>query len=168
MNKEQLFEQLRQSERPTIIDFWAPWCVPCRRTKPILEKLAQEYSGQVDFQAINADEHPELMRELKILSIPTLLIVDQNKEMNRMMGAQPPNSYRQLFDSLATGDGPISIPISNRDRFFRLGIGAILAIMAWTYSIWWLLPLGFGVMFWGIYDRCPIWQAISARFKTKL
>ena len=168
MNKEELFQQLRNSELPTVIDFWAPWCVPCRRTKPILDQLGQEYAGRVNFQAINADEHPELMRELKVLSIPTLLIVDHKKEISRMTGAQPPDSYHQLFESLADGDGPISVAVSNRDRFLRLGIGAILAIMAWMYASWWLLPVGLLVMFWGIYDRCPIWQALSARFKQKL
>lgn len=168
MNKEELFEQLRQSDLPTVIDFWAPWCMPCRRTKPILDQLGQDYAGSVNFRAINADEHPELMRELKILSIPTLLIVDRKKEINRMIGAQPPDSYRQLFESLADGDGTVSLPISSRDRFLRLGIGAILAILAWTYASWWLLPIGLLVMFWGFYDRCPIWQAFSARFKQKL
>lgn len=168
MNKEELFQQLRQSELPAVIDFWAPWCSPCRRIKPTLDQLGKEYDGRVNFQAINADEHPELMRELKILSIPTILIVDTNKEISRMMGAQPPDSYRQLFESLAAGDGPVSIPISNRDRFFRLAIGALLAIMAWMYGNWWLLPIGLIVMFWGIYDRCPIWRTLSARFKQRL
>jgi len=168
MNKDQLFEQLRQSEIPTVIDFWAPWCAPCRRIKPILEQLGKEYAGRVNFQAINADEHPELMRELRILSIPTLLIVDSKKEINHMIGAQPPESYHQLFESLAEGDGLAAVPISNRDRFLRLGLGAVLAILAWVYASWWLLPIGLLVMFWGIYDRCPIWQALSARFKQRL
>ena len=168
MNKDQLFEQLRQSELPTVIDFWAPWCAPCRRIKPILERLGKEYAGRVNFQAINADEHPELMRELRILSIPTLLIVDSKKEINHMIGAQPQESYHQLFESLAEGDGLATVPISNRDRFLRLGLGAILAILAWMYASWWLLPIGLLEMFWGIYDRCPIWQALSARFKQRL
>jgi thioredoxin 1 len=55
MNKYKLLEQLRQSEHPTVVDFWAPWCVPCRRIKPVLDQLAQEYDGRVNFQAINAD-----------------------------------------------------------------------------------------------------------------
>ena len=168
MNKEEFFNQLRESKLPTVVDFWAPWCVPCRRTKPILDQLGDEFSGRVDFQAINADEHPELMRELKILSIPTLLVVDDKKEMSRIMGAQSPENYQRLFSSLAAGEGTQALPISNRDRFFRLGAGGALAIIAWMYAEWWLLPIGLLVMFWGIYDRCPIWQAITARFKKSL
>jgi len=168
MNKEELFQRLRQSELPTVIDFWAPWCVPCRRTKPILDQLGQEFEDRVNFEAINADENPELMRELKILSIPTLMIIDNKKGISRMMGAQPPDHYRRLFESLAMGEEIVSAPISDKDRFFRLGIGAIMIVIAWMYATWWLLPIGLLVMFWGIYDRCSIWQAITARFKKTL
>jgi thioredoxin 1 len=168
MNKETLFQALKQSEQPTIVDFWAPWCVPCQRTKPILEKLGEEFSGRVNFLAINADEHPDLMRELKILGIPTLLIVDHKKEISRITGAHPPENYQRLFQSLAAGDGAVSIPLSNRDRLMRLGLGAVLVMIAWMYATWWLLPVGLLVMFLGIYDRCPIWQAITARFKRTI
>ena len=168
MNKDKLLEQLRQSEQPSVIDFWAPWCVPCRRIKPVLDQLAQEYDGRVNFQAINVNEHPELMREMKVFSIPTLMVIDNSKKISRMMGAQPPDSYRQLFESLATEQEISSIPISNRDRFLRLGIGTVLAIIAWMYATWWLMPIGLLVMFWGIYDRCPIWQAISTLIKPRL
>jgi thioredoxin len=168
MNKDELLQHLRQSEQPTVIDFWAPWCVPCRMTKPVLDNLEKEFSGRVNFQAINADEHPNLMREMKILSIPTLLIVDSKKEISRLTGAQPPDIYRRLFESLADQGELTSIPISNRDRFLRLSIGAVLAIFAWMNAIWWLIPVGLIVMFWGVYDRCPVWQAISARFKKTI
>lgn len=165
MTKDELFEQIRQSERPTVIDFWAPWCVPCRRTKPILDQLGQEFAGQVDFRAINADEHTELMRELKIFSIPTLLVVNEKREITRIVGAKTPQNYRALFVSLAAGEEARVLPISNQERLIRLGTGAALAALAWMYATWWLLPVGLLVMFWGVYDRCPIWQALTARFK---
>jgi hypothetical protein len=88
--------------------------------------------------------------------------------MSRIMGAQSPENYQQLFSALAAGEGAQALSISNRDRFFRLGVGGALAIVAWMYAEWWLLPLGLLVMFWGIYDRCPIWQALTARFKKSL
>jgi len=168
MYKEELFAQLRESDLPTVIDFWAPWCGPCVRTKPILEDLAKEFAGQVNFQAINADENPELMRSLKILGIPTLLAVSSNNEINRIVGAQSPENYRHLFATLAAGQEMIALPIGNRDRFLRLGIGAALLIFAWMYATWWLIPLGLLVMFWGVYDRCPVWKAITSYFRPKL
>jgi len=168
MHKEELFAQLRESDLPTVIDFWAPWCGPCVRTKPILEDLAKEFDGQVNFQAINADENPELMRSLKVLGIPTLLAVSSNNEINRIVGAQSPENYRHLFVTLAAGQEMVALPIGNRDRFLRLGIGAVLLTFAWMYATWWLIPLGLLVMFWGVYDRCPVWKAITSYFRPKL
>jgi thioredoxin 1 len=168
MHKEAFLEQLRQSEQPSVVDFWAPWCVPCRRTKPILDQLGQQYSGRVHYQAINADEYPDLMRELRIFSIPTMIVVNNKKEINRITGAQTPENYQTLFKSLATGAGDITLPISPRDRLLRLGAGGALTIIAWMYAAWWLLPIGLILMFSGIYDRCPIWQAIKARFKRTI
>jgi len=168
MHKEELFAQLRESDLPTVIDFWAPWCGPCVRTKPILEDLAKEFDGQVNFQAINADENPELMRSLKVLGIPTLLAVSSNNEINRIVGAQSSENYRHLFVTLAAGQEMVALPIGNRDRFLRLGIGAVLLTFAWMYATWWLIPLGLLVMFWGVYDRCPVWKAITSYFRPKL
>ena len=80
-----------------MVEFWASWCVPCRRTKPVLDRLGQEFSGRVEFKAINADEHPELMWELKIISIPTLIVVNETKEISRIIGAQSPENYDAFF-----------------------------------------------------------------------
>lgn len=165
MENSNFIQQLKDSPRPTVVDFWAPWCVPCKRTKPVLDALAQEYAGRVDFRAVNADENPELIRELKILGIPTLLTVDAEQNLSRIMGAKSPGQYRELFDSLASGGEVKTPPLSDLDRILRLGIGGLIAIFAWANAIWWLLPIGLVIMFTGVYDRCPIWQAISARFK---
>ena len=165
MNKDELIKELRQSDLPTVIDFWAPWCAPCRLTKPILEELSKSYAGKVVFRVINADEHPTLLKELKIYGIPTLLIMDTDKNMRTITGVQSPQNYRRLFEALAIGEELAAGSISNADRLLRLGAGAALAFIAWINTAWWLLPIGLLVMFLGIYDRCPIWQAISARLK---
>ncbi len=136
MNKEEFLQNLRQSEQPTVIDFWAPWCMPCRQTKPVLEQLGKEFEGQVNFHTINADENPNLMQELRIFSIPTVLIMDSNQQTTRIVGAQPPEVYRQIFENLASGQGDLSLPISNFDRVLRLGIGATLAFLAWSNAYW--------------------------------
>jgi thioredoxin 1 len=168
MNKIEFLEQLRRSNLPTVVEFWAPWCAPCRRTKPILDQLGKEYAGKVDFHPMNADEHPDLLRELKILSIPTLLVVDEKKDLSRIMGAQSPENYQLLFSKLASREALPTLPISNKDRLLRLGTGTALTLIAWMYAEWWLLPVGLLIMFWGIYDRCPIWQAVTTRLKGKL
>jgi thioredoxin 1 len=74
MNLDELKRKLRSHPNPVIVDLWAPWCIPCRVSKPIMESLAKEYEGRVDFWAINADEHSQLIHELKIFGIPTVLV----------------------------------------------------------------------------------------------
>ena len=158
-------EELFNTERPTNIDVWAPWCVPCRQTKPVLEKLAREYEGRVDFKTINADKNQDLVRELKIFGIPTLLVVQDGSVLRRITGAQQETWYQNLFEQLATGDISSLAGPSQMDRILRLGAGAALVLLALSYSVTWLLPLGLIIMFTGVYDRCPVWQAISGRIR---
>ena len=164
MNQKQLLEKAQASGKPIVVDFWAPWCAPCRMTKPILEKLAKEYHDKVDFWPINSDQNQELLQELKIYGIPTVLLIQGGKVAGRYTGAQREEAYRKMFESLANGD-TIQIPISPIDRFLRLGIGTAAIIFALQSSTWWLLPLGLLILFTGVYDRCPIWKAITGYFK---
>ena len=165
MDKKQFLEKAKASDRPVVVDFWAPWCGPCRTTKPILEKLAQEHRDSVDFWAINTDENQQLMQELKIYGIPTILLIQDGEIAGRFTGAQQESAYRQMFESLASGQ-TIEIPISPIDRFLRLGVGTAAVLFALQSSTWWLLALGLLILFTGIYDRCPIWKAITGYFKN--
>ncbi len=164
MDQKQLLEQAKASGKPTVVDFWAPWCAPCRITKPVLEKLASEYKDEVDFWPINSDEHQGLLAELKIYGIPTVLLVQDGKITGRYTGAQREDTYRQMFEALVNG-GDIKIPISPIDRLLRLGVGTAAVIFALQNSTWWLLALGVLILFSGVYDRCPIWKAITGYFK---
>ena len=165
MNQKQLLENAQASGKPIVVDFWAPWCAPCRMTKPILEKLAKEYLDKVEFWPINSDQNQELLQELKIYGIPTVLLIQDGKVTGRYTGAQGEESYRQMFESLANGE-TIQIPVSPIDRFLRLGIGTATVIFALQASTWWLLALGLVILFTGVYDRCPIWKAITGYFKN--
>jgi len=165
MDQKQFLEKAKASKRPAIVDFWAPWCAPCRITKPILEKLAQEYQDEVDFWAINTDEHQQLMQELKIYGIPTVLLIQDGIITGRFTGAQREDAYRKMFESLASGQ-TVQIPISPIDRFLRLGIGTAAVLFALQSSTWWLLALGLLILFTGAYDRCPLWRAITGYFKN--
>ena len=107
MNKTQFLEKLNKSTKPMIVDFWAPWCGPCKVSKPILEKLAEEYNGQVEFLQVNADQSQELLKELKVYGIPTLIAYKSSQEVTRMVGAKPATVFRDLFESMATGK-PVS------------------------------------------------------------
>lgn len=166
MDTQQFFEKLKQSPRPVVVDFWAPWCGPCKMVKPTLEKLAQEYDGRVDFWAINADESQELLRTLKVYGIPTLVAYENGAETVRYVGAKPANVLKSLFESLATGRAPAPNQLSTWDRVIRLLIGTVLLGMGWNLQYnWLLLVAGSILMFSAVYDRCPIWKAITTQFK---
>lgn len=165
MDKNQFLEKAKAAGKPTVVDFWAPWCAPCRMSKPILEKLAKEYQETVDFWPINSDEHQQLIRDLKIYGIPTILLVQNGKITGRFTGNQKEETYRQMFKALESGQAP-QIPISPVDRLMRLGIGTIAILFALQSSTWWLLTLGFVILFTGLYDRCPIWKVLTTYFKN--
>lgn len=166
MDTQSFFEKLKQNPRPVIVDLWAPWCGPCKVVKPILEKLAQKYIGRVDLWQINADDNQGLLRELKVYGIPTLIVYRNGKETLRQVGAKPAHVLQSLFETLATGNIPTPAGLSSADRFIRLGAGMAVAGIGWVTQLnWFLLILGGMLMFSAVYDRCPIWRALTSQFK---
>ena len=166
MDPQVFFEQLQQNPRPVVVDVWAPWCGPCRRVKPELEKLSDQYAGRVDVWEINADENSELIHTLKIYGIPTLITYDHGKEIRRYVGAKPSKELQTLFESLSTGNVPGPNGLSGWDRMIRLTAGGIVVGTGWLdQGNWLLLALGGMLIFTAIHDRCPIWKAITSQFK---
>jgi len=78
-----------QAELPTIVDFWAPWCAPCRMVAPTLDKLAKEHAGKLLVAKVNTDENPEWAGKFGVQGIPTMLFVANGKVIHRQVGALP-------------------------------------------------------------------------------
>jgi len=82
-------QEVLQSELPTVVDFWAEWCAPCKRIAPILEDIAAEYEGQLKVAKLDLDENPNTASALGILSIPTLLVFKEGEPVERIVGYMP-------------------------------------------------------------------------------
>ena len=88
------------STSPVVVDFWAVWCGPCRMVAPIVEELAEEYKGKVDFVKLNVDENPAVSMQYGIRSIPTLLLFKGGKPVDQVIGAVPKKELKKHVDAV--------------------------------------------------------------------
>lgn len=96
INKNNFQNEVMNSAKPVLLDFWAFWCAPCRRVAPIIEEIARERSD-IKVGKINVDEQPELANKFGIMSIPTLVVMKNGKIVQRVSGARPKNAILEIL-----------------------------------------------------------------------
>jgi len=101
-----------QSDLPVVVDFWAPWCGPCRMVEPILEKFAGEYAGKVLIAKVNTDENPKWAGKYGVRGIPNMIFLAGGKLVHQQVGALPEPMLRDLFDQFVDVTKPAEAAVS--------------------------------------------------------
>jgi thioredoxin 1 len=102
LDKDTFQKNVIDAQKPVLVDFWAPWCGPCRAVGPIVEELAQEYNGKVEFGKVNVDDVPTIASSYGVMSIPTLIMFKDGKPVEQVIGYKPKNELKKLLDNAIT------------------------------------------------------------------
>jgi len=100
VNQDSFQESVIEAKKPVLVDFWAPWCGPCKAVGPVVAELASEYKDKADFAKVNVDEAPLLASSYGVMSIPTLIVFADGKPAQQVIGYQSKESLKKLLDSV--------------------------------------------------------------------
>jgi thioredoxin 1 len=98
--------EVLKSDRPVVVDFWAPWCGPCRMMSPVLDAAAEKMGGALKFTKFNTDDNPKMARQFQIMAIPSLLVFDQGREKDRAVGFVPQPELEKWLQSFSPAAAP--------------------------------------------------------------
>jgi thioredoxin 1 len=99
LTDDRFAQEVLQSSMPVLVDFWAPWCGPCRQITPMIEELAVENAGAVKVMKVNIDDNPGAAQQYGVMSIPTLIVFKNGTISDRFVGVQPKSKLQQALDA---------------------------------------------------------------------
>ena len=91
-------KEVLDSKIPVLVDFWAPWCGPCKMLGPVLEELEKDYNGKAKFVKVNVDNNPVVSQQFRVSSIPTVLIFKNGSTVDKMVGFRPKSAVKDLIE----------------------------------------------------------------------
>jgi len=103
VGEETFQKNVLQSQSPILVDFWAKWCAPCLATAPILEELAKEYAGKINFAKVDVDENGSLASKYSVAAIPTMLIFKDGQPVQQIVGHKPKKELKKILDGFLEG-----------------------------------------------------------------
>lgn len=166
MNKSELISHSLKSKKPLVVEFWAPWCMPCKVMAPALEKVSQQYKDSINLIRVNADDDAQLVKEFHIMGIPSIIVISEGREISRHTGALNFSQLESLFGALANHQEILIAP-STPQRIMRIVSGLAIATIG---NLWGpalpLYILGAGIVFSGVYDCCPIFKMVYPKIKA--
>ncbi|MEG6585852.1 thioredoxin [Dendrosporobacter sp. 1207_IL3150] len=99
-NEADFNEHILKSDKPALVDFWAPWCGPCKMVGPEVEAVAEMYEGKAIVAKINVDENQQLASEYNVMGVPTIVVLKNGKEVNRIVGYRPRKELGAALDGV--------------------------------------------------------------------
>lgn len=103
VNEAKFDEMVLKAKIPVLVDFWAPWCGPCRMVAPLIDELANEYEGKVSFMKLNVDDSPKIASKYGVMSIPALIIFKNGQPVSNLVGFRPKPEFKKNIETALAG-----------------------------------------------------------------
>ncbi len=100
VTQDEFRDEVLNSDKPVLVDFWAEWCAPCRALAPVMESLSESYSGRAKVAKLDVDANQQIAMQFGIRSIPTVMLFDKGQVVDSLIGVQPKAAYEQSLDKI--------------------------------------------------------------------